>query len=46
MEGGLAETYLRGLHGGGDDIVVLGLFGVGGEVGVEPFEDLLQGHGA
>ena len=45
-EGGRAEKYLRGLHGRGDDIVVLDLFGVGGEVGVETLQDLLQGHGA
>jgi len=45
-EGGRAEKYLRGLHGRGDDIVVLGLFAVGGEVGVEPLQNLLQDHGA
>lgn len=35
---------LRGLHRGGDDVVVLLLLGVRGEVGIEPLQDLLERH--
>lgn len=36
-----SRDYLRRLHGGGNDVVIFGLFGMCGKIGVEPLQYIL-----